>query len=218
MPRCSSFLSLRAALMGLGLLVWALAPGPAAAFEPSAEQRAALARIEAHMADITTLRARFVQVSSTGNYAEGEVFIKRPWKMRIAYDPPTPVLIVADGNFLIYHDKELDQYSHVPLGLTPAGLLLKPELSFFSDDVLLEDVRQAGDTLAVDVRQADDPEAGLLTMVFSEQPMELRQWRIRDAQEVETTVSLYDTRFGVALDGDLFNLAVPAGQRPARDR
>ncbi|SDH70279.1 LolA family protein [Roseospirillum parvum] len=216
MPRRSPFRLFRPCLLALGLVL--VAVSPLAAFEPDADQRATLERIAAHMADITTLEARFVQVSSTGNYAEGTVYIKRPWKMRIAYDPPTPVLIVADGNFLIYHDKELDQYSHVPLGLTPAGLLLKPDLSFFSDEVLLEGVTRVGETLEVAVRQADDPDAGLLTMVFSETPLELRQWRILDAQNVETTVSLYEPRFGIELDGDLFELAVPAGQWGQQNR
>jgi outer membrane lipoprotein-sorting protein len=41
-------------------------------------------------------------------------------------------------------------------------------------------------------------------MVFSDNPLALQQWSIVDQQRKTTTVSLYDERFGVALDPKLF--------------
>jgi hypothetical protein len=41
-------------------------------------------------------------------------------------------------------------------------------------------------------------------MVFSDQPLALRQWSIVDQQRKATTVSLSDAQVGMALDPKLF--------------
>ena len=46
--------------------------------------------------------------------------------------------------------------------------------------------------------------SGELTVVFSEAPFELRQWRVKDAQSQEITVTLFETKTGLDLDSDLF--------------
>ena len=97
--------------------------GTAAAPEPaplSAGEQALVGRIEAYFNGVRTMRARFLQSASTGQVAEGTVALQRPGRMRIEYDPPVPVLIVADGTWLIYHDRGLNQISYLPLGSTPA--------------------------------------------------------------------------------------------------
>ena len=48
------------------------------------------------------------------------------------------------------------------------------------------------------------PDNGSLTMVFSDQPLALRQWTIVDQQHHTTTVSLSQQQFGMALDPNLF--------------
>jgi outer membrane lipoprotein-sorting protein len=58
-------------------------------------------QIEDYLNNIRTIRARFRQVSSTGDVAEGYLYIQRPGRIRVEYDPPSPILIVSDGSFLI---------------------------------------------------------------------------------------------------------------------
>jgi outer membrane lipoprotein-sorting protein len=120
------------------------------------------------------------------------------------YDPPSPVLVVADGSFLIVHDKELGEPSYIPLGSTPAGILVQSNVKLDGKDVHVVRVNHLPGVLNVTLVQADDPQAGELTLVFSEKPFGLRQWRVTDAQGQTTTVSLYEPQTGVALDKKLF--------------
>ena len=81
------------AAIALALLATPFAEGPApaqAALE--ADKAATLRKVERYLNDIASMRARFVQVSSNGAYAEGEVFIRRPGRMRFEYDPPEAAL------------------------------------------------------------------------------------------------------------------------------
>jgi outer membrane lipoprotein-sorting protein len=201
-----------------GLAVLALAAGAALAKPPkaaalTAADKADLARIEAYLNDITTVRARFLQASSNGGYAEGKVYVSRPGRLRFEYDPPVPVLIVADGSWLIYQDKELDQVSHLPLDSTPAGILVRPNVSFAGELVVTSFQRQAG-TLTVTVTETKNPEMGTLALVFEERPLSLKKWIVTDSQGVTTTVALQDVRFGMPLESDLFKFEYQPAKPP----
>jgi len=164
----------------------------------------ALKKAEAYLNGITTLKSRFVQVNPDGGNYTGDLYISRPGRMRLVYDKPTPMLMVADGKFLIYVDTQMNDASHLDLDETPAGLLLKENLSFNDPTVKLLDVKKGAGTLEITAAMAKDPAAGKLTMVFSEGPFELRQWRVVDAQNKEVIVTLENAQKDVALDKALF--------------
>jgi len=167
-------------------------------------EAAAVKKAEAALNGITTMKARFVQVNADGGSAEGDLYISRPGKMRLVYDPPTPMLMVADGVFLIYVDKEMDDVSHIDLNDTPAGLLLKKNLSFTDPAVKLLGVKLGAGTVEITATQTKDTAAGKLTFVFSENPFQMRQWRVVDAQNKEVQVTLINPTFGVPVDSKLF--------------
>jgi outer membrane lipoprotein-sorting protein len=177
---------------------------PAHALTLTDSQAAAVKKAEDYLNGITTMKARFVQVNADGSVHEGDFYVSRPNRMRLVYDPPTPMLMVADGAFLVYVDKEMDDVSHIPLTDTPAGLLLKPNLSFTDPAVQLLGVHEVDNTLEITAAQAKDPSTGRVTFVFSENPLALRQWRVVDAQNKEVRVTLSNATFGMKLDKDLF--------------
>lgn len=186
----------------LALLVAVALAAPSYALD--AADGEALKRAEAYLNSVGTLKSRFVQVNPDGGSYEGDLYISRPGRMRLVYDPPTPMLMVADGKFLIYVDTEMNDASHLDLDETPAGLLLKENLSFSDPSISLLGVRRGPGTLEITAAMAKDPGAGKLTLVFSEGPFELRQWRVLDAQNKEVIVTLENTQTGVALDRALF--------------
>jgi outer membrane lipoprotein-sorting protein len=58
----------------------------------------------------------------------------------------------------------------------------------------------------VRARSNNNKSQGDITIYFSQPGLELRQWTIKDAQGLSTTVSLRDVEFGTPLPGSLFVL------------
>ena len=185
------------------LAVFVLSPLAAQAAPLSAEDKADLKKIEAYFNGITTLQARFLQVANTGATAQGILSLKRPGLMRFEYDAPSPILLVSDGTWLVFQDNELKQTTHVPLGSTPLSVLVEDPVDFKTDLEVLEIARNPG-VIRLLMRMRDDPEAGMVQMVFSDSPLALRQWTITDAQGVEVKVALLETRRGMTFKDDLF--------------
>jgi outer membrane lipoprotein-sorting protein len=169
----------------------------------SPDEVAALTRVERYLNDIKTLQARFVQVSSNGAYAEGEVYLDRPGQMRFDYDPPTPVLIIANGLSLLYYDKELKQATFLPLWETPLWFLIREEVRF-DDNVEILGIEEALGTLRMTLRDPDAPDGGEVTLVFSDEPLALRKWELVDPQGIQTQVSLINPVYGGRIDSELF--------------
>ncbi len=178
------------------------APSRAAALTPADE--ANVARALGYLNGISTLRARFVQISSNGSYAEGEVLIDRPGRLRFDYDPPVPVLLIANDATLLFYDRELKQASFLPLAETPLWFLVREEVKL-SGGVQVEKVIQERGTLRVSLRDTGNPDIGEITLVFEDAPLSLRKWQVVDAQGVRTEVSLVDPRYGMAIDAKAFD-------------
>lgn len=214
------FLFLLVATAGLGALApRALAAEPqAAALSP--DQSAAVRQAVRYLNRLTTLKARFIQISSNGAYAEGEVIVQRPGKMRFDYDPPHPVLIIANGLSLLFYDREVKQASFLPLWETPLWFLIREEVTL-SEDILVSAVEQSLGTLRITIADKERPEAGNVTLVFSDRPLDLKKWEITDAQGIVTQVSLINPRYGVEVDPlafDYSDLEIQSGAgRPERD-
>src|SRR3546814_1564668 len=111
----------------------------------SPDDVAAVARVERYLNDIQTLQGRFVQVSSNGAYAEGDIYLDRPGHLRFDYDPPSPVLIIANGLSLLYYDEELKEATFLPLWETPLWFLIREEVRFDEnvDIVAIEEDRKS---------------------------------------------------------------------------
>ena len=189
----------------LAATVW---PGGAgAALSPT--DQGEVHRVEDYLNGLKTLKARFLQVDSNGGTAEGTLYISRPGKLRVDYDPPNPNLLIANNGLLIHYDRALKAPAYLPLNSTPAGLLVRDHLSL-SGDVTVLGVKRAAEALRVTVTQTSDPRAGQVTFVFGEKPFVLNSWQVTDAQGAETRVSLYDAQSGISLDPSLFQFRDPA--------
>lgn len=206
-------------LAALVMLLAAPGPGAGAATRAalSPDDSAAIERAVRYLNNITTLRARFVQISSNGTYAEGDLLIARPGRLRFEYDPPNPALIIANGLSLLFYDRELKEASFLPLWETPLWFLIREKVEL-SDTMRVATVERARGTLRIALQDEAMADAGTVTLVFSDRPLALRKWEIVDAQGILTEVSLLNPRFGVAVDPSAFDwsdLKVNAPPRPA---
>jgi outer membrane lipoprotein-sorting protein len=182
------------------------ASGPAAA--QSARDQADLRRVEAYLNALTTLRARFIQIAQNGATAQGTALIWRPGRMRFDYDPPEPLLLVANAGQFMHYDKEMRQPSVVPVGSTPLGILLRDTIRL-SGDVTVTGVQREQGFLRVTMFRTGNAAEGRLTLVFADDPMELRQWLVVDGQGRTTRVTLSAIEAGVRLDRALFQFNDP---------
>jgi outer membrane lipoprotein-sorting protein len=214
-------LTRRAALVALAAsllaapLGGAFAAAKAVPAQLNDKQKAELARVETYLNSIRTMRARFLQVADDGSHAEGDFLLSRPGLMRIEYDPPVPHLIVTTGSLLVYHEKKLNQTTYVPLSSSLAGFLVRDQIRL-SGDVVVTGFQQQTGAIRVSLVKADEPNAGQLTLVFSDGPLQLRQWNITDAQGVVTRITLVNPEFGVPLDKKLFAFEPPPRHRRGR--
>lgn len=199
------------ALLIVGAAVGFGAPAQAApkAAELSPRQAEVVRQAEQTLGALKTLRARFLQVAPGGEMSEGTLYLSRPGRLRVEYDPPTGVLVVANGSYFTFVDTKVDQFSYLDIDSTPAGLLLKPEVRFSGRDVRVTRVAEPPGVAEITVVQEKDPTAGSLTLVFTTQPFALAQWRVIDAQGLVTSVTLQSPETGVALQDTLFRTPRP---------
>lgn len=162
-----------------------------------------LQRIQDYLNNIHTLESRFEQISNDGGVATGTLYLSRPGKMRVEYDPPVPILLVATDNRIWYYDKKLEQVSFFDLKDTPAWFLLQDNVSF-GGDISVSNLERDPGALRVTLSEAKNPSLGRATLVLSDHPLELKKWQIVDAQQKEVTVTLDDPHYGVALNPSLF--------------
>lgn len=200
------------AVILLAALAFGLFPSPASAqgiAQLSDADRFDISRIENYLNQIKTIEARFLQVSSDGDYSEGDLYFSKPGKMRLNYDSPSPIVIVSDGVNLAYFDKELEQISYIDLEWTQASILLRESISFSAGDILVTAFERGPGVLRLTVIKGNDPLEGNITLIFSDHPLGLKKWTITDAQGVVTNVSLLGPRFDVPLNPDLFHVEPP---------
>jgi outer membrane lipoprotein-sorting protein len=179
-----------------------LVPGLArAALSPA--DGADLSRVQDYLNNIHTLQSRFEQISGEGGIATGTIYLSRPGKMRVEYDPPVPILLVATDGRIWYYDKKLEEVSFFDLKDTPAWFLLQDNVRF-GGDITVDNLEREPAVLRVTLTETKNPDLGKATVVLSDHPLELKKWQILDAQQKNVTVTLDDPHYGVPLNPSLF--------------
>ncbi len=160
--------------------------------------------IEDYLNNIKTIQANFVQTASNGSMAEGKIYIAKPNKIRMEYDDPTSVLIVGDGSFIVYNDKELDQVTHIDYDDIPATLILANDIKIDGKNLKITDYYQDAGSTTLTLEYPQKPDISPITLTFENEPLDLKQWKVIDPQSVEVTVSLYGAVKDAKLNSDLF--------------
>jgi outer membrane lipoprotein-sorting protein len=190
-------------LIGAATLLPRLARAVPAAAPLDAAGHADIARAQQYLNGIHTLYSRFEQVADDGGIANGTIYLERPGRMRIVYDPPSPILIVATEGQIYYYDSKLDQVSRTYVTDTPAWFLLRDPITL-SGDITVTAFQHAADALRLTILETKNPGLGEVTIVLADHPLELRQWSVLDAQRKRVTVTLENPQFDVALNPNLF--------------
>lgn len=211
--------SARIAFAAFGFLAAGAAgvPVPAAwaAAGLSAEDQAAVRRIEDYINSISTLQARFIQLNPNGRFVEGVLYIQRPGRLRFEYDPPIPYRLIVDGGRVIFYDAELDAPAYLSIDDTPLDILLADKVSL-SNGVEVTKVERGPGSLRVTLIWSERRDQGTVQITFSERPLELKKWSLISPNGVAIHIAILDARFGVVLDPKLFEFKDPTFYKSER--
>ncbi len=167
-----------------------------------------LAAIESYLDGLRRFEARFLQIGPDGEESFGTLYVKRPGRLRIDYDPPSKVRLIATDWRLIFYDGSIKQVNTIPLSQTPLAFLLEERIRFAEEIQVAALERWAGE-LWVTVVRRDEPQAGRVTLRFRESPLRLSGWLVEDPQGRLTEVRILTLETDVTLAAELFRWRDP---------
>ncbi len=178
-------------------VIFIAATGPAEALKPAKtdqlvltkEERAEIKRVNIYLNKITHLEGDFVQIGPDGQISEGRFYLRRPGRMRFSYKQPNPILVVADGFWIGITNSRLKTTDRFPIRATPLWALLEKRVDLIKNTKIMA-VNLEPESLTITIQDAKGKANGELTLIFSNDDIELKQWIIKDPQGLITTVSL----------------------------
>jgi len=168
--------------------------------------------ISAYLNDLKTAEGSFTQINDDGSISTGQIYIKRPGRMRFEYNAPDTALVVASANAVYIVDSKSNQPPETyPLRRTPLSLILARNVNLSAANMVVGHDFD-GTATVVTAQDPEHPEYGSIQMKFTGNPVELRQWVVNDNVGGKTTVVLGEMKTGGDLSNRLFR-----EPRPDRD-
>ena len=65
---------------------------------PAMAQKLSLNEISQYLNSFSSATGEFTQINDDGTISTGQIYIKRPGRVRFEYNPPEQTLVVADGD------------------------------------------------------------------------------------------------------------------------
>jgi outer membrane lipoprotein-sorting protein len=183
------------------------------AFTHPGEVSADLAHIDAALNSTKSFSGRFAQYGSDGSFMSGQIFLKRPGKIRFEYDAPAPLLMVSDGVTLTQIDRQLETKDRVPLKATPLAFFLAETVNL-ENDVEITSLQKTANSVRVTARDGSGEVEGAITMVFDPQTLALSEWIIHDSFGQQTRIILSELAYNQKINPRKFILRdEPRGRR-----
>ncbi len=161
---------------------------------------------------IQTAEGDFTQVNADGTVSTGTIFMHRPGRVRFEYEGEDTLVMAGGGQVAIFDGRSNAAPEQYPLRETPLSLILAREVNLGADEMVM-DHGGDGTTTRVVAQDPDRPEIGNIELVFTGDPVELRQWIITDQGGSQTTVILGGLETGGQLPARLFSIPQEAEAR-----
>jgi len=182
-------------------------------------EKLSLDQLSVYLNDLVSAKGGFTQVNPDNTLSKGNFMIKRPGRMRFEYAQPNPALVVASsGQIAIFDKKSTAGPQGFPLGKSPLAIILKKDVNLRTSGLIVSHVEE-GPLTKVIAQDPNHPDYGKIQLVFTAEPVELRQWIVTDQSGQKTTVILGDLDKSVYLPASLFDIdqiAVDLGQTSDR--
>jgi len=180
---------------------------------PATARQLSLSEISRYLNSLTTLEAEFTQINSDQTISTGVIKIHRPGRARFEYNPPDETLVIAGGQQLAVFDAKSntgpEQY---PLRETPLNLILAKNVDLSRSGMVVGHSYDGTATTVV-AQDPDHPEYGNIRLMFTADPVELRQWIITDGSAAETAVILGDVKTGLSYPTATFSINAEVRRR-----
>jgi outer membrane lipoprotein-sorting protein len=157
---------------------------------PVSAEKLSLGQISNYLNGMKTASGEFTQINDDGTISTGQIYIKRPGRVRFEYNPPEKTLVIADGSTVGVIDgvSAADSQGY-PLNRTPLKIILARKVDLGRERMVIGHTSD-GTSTTVRAQDPDHPEYGNIELVFTGNPVELRQWVINDDAGSQTTVIL----------------------------
>lgn len=181
--------------------------GPAAA-------KLSLNEISRYLNGLKTAQAEFTQVNADDTISTGKIYIQRPGRVRFDYNPPQETLVMAGGGQVAVFDGRSNRIrpEQYPLARTPLKIILEQNVDLARRNMVVGH-REEGAKTIVTAQDPENPQYGQIEMVFTANPVQLRQWVITDGSGARTTVILGDLKTGVSLPSRYFSIPTEINRR-----
>ncbi len=175
-----------------------------------------LEQVWSYLESLPSLAAQFTQKDPDGEVKRGWLALAPPGRARIEYEPPDSTVLVADGQYLIYHNPDAGQTAHFALERLPLRVLFEGRRPTPEDNLKVLFASEQDEFLVVRIAAVDDDGVqvpGWVDLVFSREPFGLSGWRMVDVQQRATVVILEDVQTTVFAESDMFRLSDEMIQR-----
>ena len=192
----------RRRFLSLGAAVFAT---PALVTSASAQQLS-LGEVSGYLNRLVTAQGGFTQINGDGTLSTGQIFIKRPGRIRFEYNAPDNSLMIAGGGQVaIFDPRSNTPPDRYPLNQTPLSIILEQNVDLGQRRMVTGHTSD-GTSTTVTAQDPDHPEYGNIQLVFTANPVELRQWVVTDDTGGQTTVILNDVVPGASIGDSRFNI------------
>ncbi len=173
---------------------------------PAAAQELSLDQVSAYLNGLQTAQGGFTQINADGTLSTGQIFIKRPGRIRFEYNAPDNSLVMAGGGQVaIFDPRSNNGPDRYPLNQTPLKVILERNVDLAQARMVTGHTSD-GTTTTVTAQDPAHPQYGNIQMVFTANPIELRQWIVTDDVGSQTTVILNDLVRGGRISDIKFNI------------
>ena len=163
-------------------------------------------RAEDWFANITTMRADFTQIASDGSAAEGQIMMRRPSLLKIAYDGVPALNLISTSVWLHVDQPDERRVTSYPISETPLSLILVDPVSLRPDGFETIVNARAGGITQIAIYKDSGEGAGRLTLEFTDRPFQLRRWIVEDTVGIKTSLTLQNMVFGLPVENAEFSL------------
>jgi len=176
------------------------------AASPSFAQQLSLSQVSDYLNSFTSAEGQFTQINADGTISTGTIYIKRPNRVRFEYNPPERSLVVAGGGQVAIFDPRSDgEPDRYPLAQTPLKIILERNVNLNQSNMVTGHTSD-GTTTTITAQDPENPQYGNIQMVYTSNPVELRQWIVTDETGQQTTVILGDLQKDGSVPDILFNI------------